>query len=98
MVVYNYTSDKSRDAAMPYSPEQIHELDVLIRYNLDSAFQGIKVHKNANPEVIEAVKRLHAKGLITQVDGGYLTDLGRKAAEHAQTLLLMLGPAYEKAS
>jgi len=83
---------------MPYSPEQIHELDVLIRYNLDSAFQGIKVHKNANSEVIEAVKRLHAKGLITQVDGGYLTDLGKKAAEYAQTLLLMLGPAYEKAS
>ena len=83
---------------MPYSPEQIHELDVLIRYNLDSAFQGIKVHNNANPEVIEAVKRLHAKGLITQVDGGYLTDLGKKAAEYAQTLLLMLGPAYEKAN
>ncbi len=83
---------------MPYSPEQIHELDVLIRYNLDSAYRGIKVHKTASPEVIEAVKRLHAKGLITQVDGGYLTDLGRKAAEHAQTLLLMLGPAYEKAS
>ena len=83
---------------MPYSPEQIHELDVLIRYSLDSAFQGIKVHHTANPEIIEAVQRLHAKGLITQIDGGYLTDLGRKAAEHAQTLLLMLGPAYEKAS
>ena len=83
---------------MPYSPEQIHELDVLIRYNLDSTFQGIKVHHTANPEVIEAVKRLHAKGLITQVDGGYLTDLGKKAAKYAQTLLLMLGPAYEMAS
>ena len=83
---------------MPYSPEQIHELDVLIRYNLDSSFQGIKVHKSANPEVIEAVKRLYQKGLITQIDGGYLTDLGRKAAEHAQTLLMLLGPAYEKAS
>ena len=83
---------------MPYSPEQIHELDVLIRYNLDSTYQGIKVHTTANPEVIEAVKRLYAKGLVTQVDGGYLTDLGRKAAEHAQTLLLILGPAYEKAS
>ena len=84
---------------MPYSPEQMHELDVLIRFNLESStFQGIKVHHNANPEVIDAVRRLHAKGLITQVDGGYLTDLGRKAAEHAQILLLMLGPAYEKAS
>ncbi|MGD2054036.1 MAG: TIGR02647 family protein [Gammaproteobacteria bacterium] len=83
---------------MPYSPEQMHELDVLIRYNLDDGFQGIKVHKNANPEIIEAVKRLHAKGLITQADGGYLTDLGRKAAEHAQNLFMLLGPAYEKAS
>lgn len=83
---------------MPYSPEQMHELDVLIRYNLGTSFQGLKVHRTASPEIIEAVKRLHAKGLVTQVDGGYLTDLGRKAAEHAQTLLLMLGPAYEKAS
>jgi uncharacterized protein (TIGR02647 family) len=83
---------------MPYSPEQIHELDVLIRYKLDSTFQGIKVHKTASPETIEAVKRLYQKGLITQIDGGYLTELGIKAAEHAQSLLLMLGPAYEKAS
>ena len=77
---------------MPYSPEQMHELDVLIRYNLETSQQGIKVHRNANPEMIEAVKRLHQKGMITQVDGGYLTDMGRTAAEHAQTLLLMLAP------
>lgn len=83
---------------MPFSPEQMHELDVLLRYRLDSTFQGIKVHKSAQPEVIEAVKRLYQKGLITQMDGGYLTDLGRQAAEHAQTLMLILGPAYEKAS
>ena len=75
---------------MPYSPEQIHELDVLIRYNLDSTFQGIKVHHTANPEVIEAVKRLHAKGLITQVDGGYLTSLGTEAAEHTHNLYTLL--------
>jgi len=83
---------------MPYSPEQMHELDVLIRYNLESSQTvGIKVHKNANPEMIEAVKRLHQKGMITQLDGGYLTDMGRTAAEHAQTLLLMLAP-YSVAS
>ena len=80
---------------MPYSLEQIHELDVLIRYNLESSQQGIKVHKSANPETIEAVKRLHQIGMLTQVDGGYLTDLGRTAAEHAQTLLLMLAPVTE---
>ncbi len=77
---------------MPYSPEQIHELDVLIRYNLDSGQQGIKVHKNANPEFIEAVQRLYQKGLLTHRDGGYLTDLGRHAAEHAQALILILAP------
>ena len=77
---------------MPYSPEQMHELDVLIRYNLDTSLQGIKVHKTASPEVIEAVQRLYSKGLLTQKDGGYLTDLGRAAAEHAQALMLMLAP------
>jgi hypothetical protein len=30
------------------------------------------------------------KGLLTQVDGGYLTSLGRNAAEHAQTALSLL--------
>ncbi len=75
---------------MPYTPEQIDELDILIRYNPSTTLEGIKVHHTARPEVIEAVKRLFAKGLITQVDGGYLTDLGREAAEHAQTLLTML--------
>ena len=82
---------------MPYSPEQMHELEVLIRYNLESTQTGIKVHRTANPEMIEAVKRLHQKGMITQLDGGYLTDMGRTAAEHAQTLLLMLAP-YSVAS
>ncbi len=77
---------------MPYSPEQMHELDILIKYNLESSLTGLKVHKTANPEMIEAVKRLHQKGMITQLDGGYLTDMGRTAAEHAQTLLLMLAP------
>ena len=80
---------------MPYSPEQIQELDVLIHYNLESTQQGIKVHASANPETIEAVKRLHEKGMITQLDGGYLTDMGRTTAEHAQTLLLMLAPVTE---
>ena len=69
----------------------------LIRYNLESTQTGIKVHRTANPEMIEAVKRLHQKGMITQLDGGYLTDMGRTAAEHAQTLLLMLAP-YSVAS
>ncbi len=75
---------------MPYSHEQIAELDILIRYNLDSSQQGIKVHSSADNDMIDAVERLFDKGLVTARDGGYLTDLGRKAAEHAQALMLML--------
>jgi uncharacterized protein (TIGR02647 family) len=77
---------------MNYTPEQIAELDILINYSLESTQQGIKVHSNADEVVLEAVERLFDKGLITQIDGGYLTDIGRRAAEHAQALVLMLAP------
>lgn len=77
---------------MSFTKEQIEELDVLLHFNRDSTMKGIKVHKSARPEMIDAVKRLHEKGLLTQVDGGYLTDLGLKATDHAQALLTMLMP------
>lgn len=75
---------------MPYTSELVQELNALIRFDLDTGQQGIKVHKTADGEVIAAVQRLHAKGLITQADGGYLTSLGREAAEHAQATLGLL--------
>lgn len=77
---------------MQYTKEQMAELDILVYYSLDSTQQGLKVHSNAAEEKIGAVERLFDKGLVTQIDGGYLTDLGRKAAEHAQALILMLTP------
>lgn len=80
---------------MHYTEEQIAELDILIYYSLDTNNRGIKVHSTADPEKIDAVQRLYDKGLVTQKDGGYLTDLGRKAAEHAQALILMLAPHHQ---
>jgi len=77
---------------MHYTKEQLAELDILISYSLDSLNQGIKVHSTASEEKIEAIERLFEKGLVSQVDGGYLTELGRRAAEHAQSLMLMLAP------
>jgi uncharacterized protein (TIGR02647 family) len=77
---------------MHYTKEQLAELEILIYYSLDTTNQGIKVHSTADEEKIEAVQRLFDKGLVTQKDGGYLTDLGRSAAEHAQALVLMLAP------
>ena len=75
---------------MPFTPDLIDELNSLIRFDVDSGQLGIKVHKTADPAIISAVARLHAKGLITQNDGGYLTSLGREAAEAAQTMLGLL--------
>ncbi|MEO1878769.1 MAG: TIGR02647 family protein [Methylococcales bacterium] len=48
------------------------------------------MHGSAKPELINAAARLFEKGLISQPDGGYLTDLGIEVAEHAQAVLQIL--------
>ena len=75
---------------MPYTPDLVDELNALVRFDHETNQQGVKVHKSADARVIAATQRLHSKGLITQVDGGYLTNLGRNAAEHAQTVLTLI--------
>lgn len=75
---------------MPLTPDLIEECNTLIRFNLDTSQQGIKVHKDADAAVIAATQRLHRKELITLPDGGYLTRLGHEAAEHAQALMTIL--------
>ena len=68
----------------------VEELEMLSHYNLSTTQEGVKVHKTAPAEVIAATRRLHEKGLITQVDGGYLTPLGLEAATHVQQVLTIL--------
>ncbi len=75
---------------MPFSQDLIDELNVLVRFNLNTSQEGIKVHSTADQRVIGATGRLHQKKLISQVDGGYLTDLGREAAVHADAILSIL--------
>lgn len=75
---------------MAFSPELIAELEILALFDLGNTQEGLKVHHSAAPSAIAATLRLHDKGLITQADGGYLTSLGRDAAEHAQSLLTIL--------
>lgn len=76
---------------MSLSQSMIDELELLNLFNLESNQQGLKIHHDANQSRIEAGKRLYAKGLITQPDGGYLTSQGQQTAEHAQALVRMLG-------
>ncbi len=79
---------------MIYTTELLAELNILVRYNLSTTLEGIKVHKHsAAPEVVAATERLFHKGLITQLDGGYLTTMGLEAAQQAQLLLNLLNPA-----
>ncbi|MDI1277471.1 TIGR02647 family protein [Methylobacter sp.] len=78
---------------MPYTKDIVEELNILVRYNLSTTQEGIKVHKTASPETIAATHRLFEKGLVSQDDGGYLTNLGIETAQQAQTVLDILTPA-----
>jgi len=75
---------------MAFTTENHAELHVLMLYDLSSNQKGLKIHSDADQDVISAAQRLFEKGIISQEDGGYLTYLGREAAEHAQSLFTML--------
>ncbi len=75
---------------MSLSQDIIGEINLLSLFNLESVQEGIKVHAHRNPQAAAAAKRLYDKGIVSQQDGGYLTDLGIEAAEHAQRMLMIL--------
>ncbi len=75
---------------MALTVELVEEIKILAHYNLASLQEGIKVHGSAEPEAVAAAKSLFEKGLVSQEDGGYLTDLGVEAAEHVQAMLTIL--------
>jgi len=75
---------------MSYTTEYIDEVNVLMLFDVSNHQEGIKVHKEAGEDAVKATMRLFKKGLVTQEDGGYLTDLGLEASEHAQSLFMMM--------
>jgi uncharacterized protein (TIGR02647 family) len=75
---------------MTFSHEELEELNLLLRFNLDSIQLGIKIHSSATCEEIAAIQRLYDKGMVTAPDGGYLTDLGHTSAGHAQSLFRLV--------
>lgn len=72
---------------MTIKQEIINEIEVLLRFNLETTQEGIKVRQSARPELIEAAENLFNKGLLSKKDGGYLTDLGHEVVEHLHTAL-----------
>ncbi|RDE22520.1 TIGR02647 family protein [Motiliproteus coralliicola] len=73
-----------------FPAETIAELELLARFSLNSLQSGLKIHHDAPVDVIGAAQRLFDKGMITQDDGGYLTDRGHEAAESLMRVLSTL--------
>lgn len=70
--------------------ELFAEFNLLLRYPLSSSQRGLKIHSDAEPSVIEAARRLFDKGLVSQSDGGYLTERGHLAASQLQNAASLL--------
>ena len=78
---------------MQLSAATIAEMEVLALFDLSNTQAGIKIHHDAEASRVAAAERLHAKGLISETDGGYLTSLGLDAVEQLRTVLTILQPA-----
>jgi uncharacterized protein (TIGR02647 family) len=79
-----------KDNSMSLTPDLLDELELLNLFDLNTTQGGIKIHQLAGESKIAAARRLHEKGIISQNDGGYLTDRGVETAEHVQILVKML--------
>ncbi|MGC8120253.1 TIGR02647 family protein [Marinobacter sp. VGCF2001] len=76
---------------MPFSPDHLAELNLLLQFPSTSTQEGIKVHAHsAAPETVKAAEALFARGMTSQPDGGYLTPMGCEAVELTQKLQAML--------
>ncbi len=76
---------------MKNSTERLEEIKLLNQFDLGSSATGIKVHSHqASEELVAAAVRLYEMGLTDHVDGGYLTERGIEAANHAQSLMKLL--------
>lgn len=74
-------------------PQQIDQLEVLLQFDPANYSQGIKIHQStADKRLLQAAEQLFNKGLLTQPDGGYLTDLGQEACKHIHNAIQLLSP------
>lgn len=68
----------------------LEEINLLLKFDRGSTQQGIKLHSDASETSLVAAGSLYNKGLISQSDGGYLTDRGIEAAVHCEQLVDLL--------
>ncbi len=79
---------------MHIDQELVDELALLRRFAM-GGHVAMDVHDNPDPAVVAAAGRMHQKGLITEPEGGQLTDSGREAIEHMERLFNLLDPPLE---
>lgn len=79
-----------------FNQDMVEELNLLLKFPQESLMQGLKIHHDAQQAVVHAAERLFAKGMITQPDGGYLTDLGIDVADHARHIEVVLKSKVEQ--
>lgn len=73
--------------------QKIDQIEVLLQFDPSNTLQGIKIHHSTAREgLVEAAQQLFDNGLISQPDGGYLTDLGHETADHLHTAIQLMSP------
>lgn len=68
----------------------LEEIKLLAKFPQKSQLEGLKIHKEASSKVVQSAQSLFDKGLISQQDGGYLTDSGLETAAHLHHVLSAL--------
>lgn len=69
------------------SDDFVNELKILACFDPANMSLGIKLRSDMSEELCLAAQRLHQQGMISAVDGGYLTPFGMTMLEHLQHLL-----------
>ncbi len=70
-----------------YSEDLFEELKLLAKFPEESHLEGLKIHHDADESLVKSARSLFDKGMVSQMDGGYLTDSGREMVEHIHTVL-----------
>ncbi len=73
-----------------YPNNLFDEMKLLAKFSEESHIEGLKIHSDADETIIKSAKSLFNKGMISQSDGGYLTDSGRETLEHLHKVLNVL--------
>ncbi len=70
-----------------YPENLFDEIKLLAKFPEESHMEGLKIHNDADEVLVKSAKALFNKGMVTQLDGGYLTDSGREMVEHLHIVL-----------